>query len=420
MLIRYPIPIQNDATMKYIIKDLLKGRLKRFVLVIELFFSFIAFFLISSLIGNQFDNHRFPLGFSYKNVSKAEIDFGAISDWNVYIQKIGEISSFLNSYPGIEAFTKFESSFFFSNGYMHPLQPLKYNEIIIPHDKVQLMYTDDQFANVLNIELVSGRWYSSEDNSSRYCPIVISENLKKEIFSEKDALNTILEYSGEKCKIIGVSRDIKQKGDYTNPDYTLFVRNVDSQNLQYKIPTGGTCNSCGTSIFIKFSQEFPISHEINLIRKVATNFAGFNLKLFSLKSIHQNYIQKTWLPLISVLAVITALFLNVLFGLFGVLWYNISQRIPEIGIRMALGASKPRIYRHFIREMLLLTTLAIIPGIVVAVQFPLFDLFEIPLNVFLIAMLASAIIIYALVTLSALLPSYRATKIQPAVALYEE
>jgi putative ABC transport system permease protein len=44
-------------------------------------------------------------------------------------------------------------------------------------------------------------------------------------------------------------------------------------------------------------------------------------------------------PLIVVSVIAAFLLLMVAFGLFGVLWQNTTQRIPEIGLRRAVGAS---------------------------------------------------------------------------------
>jgi hypothetical protein len=46
----------------------------------------------------------------------------------------------------------------------------------------------------------------------------------------------------------------------------------------------------------------------------------------------------------------------VAFGLFGVLWQNTTQRIPEIGLRRAVGASAADIYRQIVAEQLLLSS----------------------------------------------------------------
>jgi putative ABC transport system permease protein len=70
--------------------------------------------------------------------------------------------------------------------------------------------------------------------------------------------------------------------------------------------------------------------------------------------------------------------------------------------------------------MLVLATLGVVPGLVIAVQFPLLKAFGVEAKVYVLAMLAAALLIYILVVLCALLPSAQAAKIQLAMALHEE
>ena len=69
--------------------------------------------------------------------------------------------------------------------------------------------------------------------------------------------------------------------------------------------------------------------------------------------------------------------------------------------------------QQFIGEMLVLTTLGFIPGILIAIQFPLLHAFDIENEVYLLSMLCSVIVIYALVFISSFIPSIQAVKTQP-------
>ena len=126
------------------------------------------------------------------------------------------------------------------------------------------------------------------------------------------------------------------------------------------------------------------------------------------------------MPEVLIIIFLFLLFFNVILGLFGVLWYSISLRKSETGLRMAVGANKNSIYKQFINEMIILATLAIIPGLLVAIQFPLLRAFDTEWPVYLIAMATSAALIYLFVFLSTLLPGAQASKVQPADALREK
>jgi len=112
------------------------------------------------------------------------------------------------------------------------------------------------------------------------------------------------------------------------------------------------------------------------------------------------------------------LLVNVALGLFGVLWLNINQRRSELGVRRALGATGGAISRQVLGEILVLTTFGL--GLLVAAQFPLLGVLNVPAGVYLTAMGLAAAGLYALAAGCALYPSQLAAGIQPAVALREE
>jgi putative ABC transport system permease protein len=126
---------------------------------------------------------------------------------------------------------------------------------------------------------------------------------------------------------------------------------------------------------------------------------------------------------LKVLAVIAAfLLVMVAFGLFGVLWQNTTQRIPEIGLRRALGAASGSIYRQIIAEQLILSSGAIMVGVLLLIQLPLTGALGAALNwtVFWGALALSAGVIYLLSLLCSLYPGWRAAQLSPTQALHYE
>ncbi len=128
------------------------------------------------------------------------------------------------------------------------------------------------------------------------------------------------------------------------------------------------------------------------------------------------------IPLIVVGVIAGFMLLMVAFGLFGALWQNTTQRIPEIGLRRALGASAAEIYRQIVAEQFMLSSIAIALGLVLLVQLPLTGVLGEHLNwtVFLAAAALSMAVIYLLSLLCALYPGWRASRLSPTEALHYE
>jgi putative ABC transport system permease protein len=109
-------------------------------------------------------------------------------------------------------------------------------------------------------------------------------------------------------------------------------------------------------------------------------------------------------------------------GLYGLIAFSVSQRAREIGIRVALGASRASVFRMILDDGLRLTLIGGIVGLVATVGLSRFLrslLFEIqPLDP---ATLISVVCILTFVSLLAsLAPALRAMKADPAEVLREE
>jgi len=109
-------------------------------------------------------------------------------------------------------------------------------------------------------------------------------------------------------------------------------------------------------------------------------------------------------------------------GVYGVVSYSVTQRTPEIGVRMAMGAGTSEITRMVLREALSLAVLAVVIGL--AGAFALTRLMESVLYETAptdpVTLAISAIAILVVVTAAALVPARRATHVDPLVALRYE
>jgi predicted permease len=106
-------------------------------------------------------------------------------------------------------------------------------------------------------------------------------------------------------------------------------------------------------------------------------------------------------------------------GLYGVVSYAVSQRTREIGVRVALGASRFDILRLVARDGLRLTLIGLAIGLLVSLGFAailtkvLYGLAPAATPVFA----AVAVLLVGVATLACYLPARRATKVDPMVAL---
>ena len=117
----------------------------------------------------------------------------------------------------------------------------------------------------------------------------------------------------------------------------------------------------------------------------------------------------------------TALLLAIA-GLYGLVAYNVSRRTREIGIRMAIGASRPDVIRLVLGKGLVLVAVGTAIGLVLGFALEqlmnsmLFNAGGVDVLVYLVAVPA----MFLVTMLAAYVPALRASRIEPTQALRYE
>jgi len=364
-------------------------------------------FAVTSLFVFYYTNFKKPQGMDDKRVWA--ISFGGVlsSQHTDSVQFfIENLKQNLNSLPQIE-----EMSFTYGNfPYAHSMSSTGIFHNGKSIKSINHYTVDEFFAKVTGMKVLEGRWFTKEDGLTSNDNMVINASLKKAMFGDAPAVGKLFGGDDEqsKMKVIGVVEDVKAGGDYWPAGMGMYKK-LDTAAFKWV-----------GNFLIKVSPDADAAFESRLNKLLSRAIKNSNLEIQQLVDMRASKNKEATIPMIICMTIAGFLIINVALGLFGVLWYNISQRRSEIGLRRAMGASGNDVSFQLVLESLMLTSLSIVVGTFFAVQFPLLNVFNVPANVYIIALLFSIAFVYALVILCSLYPGRQAAAIHPAIALHEE
>ena len=261
----------------------------------------------------------------------------------------------------------------------------------------------------MGIPLVSGREFTRADNETAAPVAIVNETMAAHYWQAKNPIGERLQVKDKWLRIVGIAKTSKYESMRELPRPFFFVpRRQDF--------------SVGAALNIR-TQLRPEIMAAALSRELKAMDA--NLALYEVISLQEQLDrstspQKVAVTLTGVLAGLALVLAAI--GLYGVMSYTVSQSTRELGLRMALGARTPELFRLVISRGLALTIAGIFLGAAAALGLTRllgYLLYKVsprdPLA------FGSATLVLTIVSLIAcFLPAWRATRVDPIVALRYE
>jgi len=390
-------------SIRHLFKLIWNRRKMNLLMIIEIFISFLVLFiLVQSLVKFAF-YYSEPLGFNYKNVWNLEINTNNIND-ELGRKEMELIKNELQSFSEIQNF---------SETYNIP-----YTSTQIKTDKdyngknikSNLLFGDDNYAEVLELELIEGRWFDTSDNATLYEPVIINKKFKEALFPDENAVGKILESKDDKSEVIGVFEQIKKRGELNDFGKIIFERISPEDPKSW----------LGQNILIKVKPGTGIEFEEKLMRHLSMVTSNFTLEMRKMADMRDRSFKKYTSVAYIFGFICIFLVVNVALGLFGVLWYNINFRRSEIGLRRTVGSTSKKIYQQIISETLVLSTFSLIIGSFFVLQLKIFITNFLRTDIFYTSYFITVLIIYLITAICAFYPSKLAAEIEPAEAMHYE
>lgn len=258
--------------------------------------------------------------------------------------------------------------------------------------------------------LVEGRDFAASDDRSSAPVAIVNQTFARHFFPGTDPLGHTFRAYGRSYTVVGVARDGKYRHiDEPSTAFAFFpyAQGVPELNLGLCIRTLGDPASVGAglqSLIHGIDPRVEIWTEQRMTEYIKASFMA----------------QTIATSLLLVLGLV-ALALAAL-GIYGVMSYLVAQRTQEIGVRVALGARRGEILAMILRQGISLAAAGLAVGLLLAaLSSHLLASFLNGVSPFdLVTFVGVPVLLAAVAVLSTCLPAFRATRVDPLIALKSE
>jgi putative ABC transport system permease protein len=289
-----------------------------------------------------------------------------------------------------------------------------------PDDYVMASYraVTPEYLTTLGVPLRRGRMLSDRDREGAPRVVVINESMARQFFPDRDSLGQSIQLGTEPdpgsptIEVVGVVGDVKQSFD-AGPKAEMFV-----PYAQYPDPVlRGMYLNTALVVRTAGNPADAIASVRSILREIEPGQPLVNPRTMDAAmagTVAQPRVQMTLLVIFASIAVALAAV-----GVYGVTAYTVSQRIPEIGVRIAVGASPSQVIAMVVRQGAQLALAGIGVGLIAAVfasgalQTLLFEVQGLDPITFVVA----PVVLAAAALLASYIPARRAARITPISAL---
>jgi predicted permease len=273
-----------------------------------------------------------------------------------------------------------------------------------------------EYFSVMGIGLARGRAFTDADNAQVRDAAIVSQSMAKKFWPAQDAIGRTFTMASEK------NRKIEVVGVATDAEFQMF--NGGKSRPYFYLPYAQHVSGNTLMVFQVRTKVDPLS--IRPEAEKVVRALSPQLPIFMVQSMRESLYTLNGLLLFQTGASLAAMMgglglVLAVIGLYGVVSYAVSRRVHEIGLRMALGATRGSVFRMIYRQSALIVGSGLAIGLAIALlvarafgSLVVVSVWDPPTYVLVCAVLAVAALV------SCYFPARHAMSIEPMAALRED
>jgi putative ABC transport system permease protein len=279
------------------------------------------------------------------------------------------------------------------------------------------------FFATMKIPILRGRDFNAQDSAAGTLAIIINQTMARRYFPDEDPLGRriTLDFVPDERprEIVGIVGDTRTNRLQKEPTPTMYVPHVQ-QTPRW---LGPQWNDRAGMFFVVRTSGDPL-RMVDVIKRAVADVdltrPASNFRTVSQYLDQQTQYLRLYILLLGIFGGIAAILAAI--GIYGIMAYSVAERTREIGIRMALGAESGDVVKVVLRHALLLVSIGWVIGL--AGSFALTQLIKsglygvTPTDPVTYASISLLLILVA--TIACLIPTVRAVRVDPIIALRYE
>ena len=218
------------------------------------------------------------------------------------------------------------------------------------------------YFDAMRIPIVRGRTFTESDHVDAPLVAVVNETMAREMWPGKDAIGGTVKMLNETmpwATVVGVVKDVRSTGFLTDPPPTMYFPQPQAARIAYYVPS-----QMWLIVRTKGDPRAVAGQVRSIVREIEPTAPIARLQTMN-EAVAASVAPRRFTSLLLLGFATVALVLAGL-GIYSVIAWSVTERRAEMGIRMALGASRGRVVGQVLGEGVRTAAIGAVVGLVIA------------------------------------------------------